>query len=626
MARIQVPLDALTSRLNLGERLSGFTSGPMTGRFSNLRPISEFLDFKRLSKPANFGEVQSRVNYNLGHFSSNYAIVFVMLSLYALLTNWLLLFDITLVVVSMWFIGRLDGRDLQIGNLRATTSQLYTALVVVSVPLCLIASPFSTLLWLIGASGVTILGHASGGGLSGRPRAPKFAPQWGRPSRRGRRKTDGDAAHYSSWGNDPRVQELETEDEDTYTQGLGLSRRRDTRFVSDSLNFTGIDLGDRSGGTYHRRRYNNFENEDGYDDSYSGGSGNEVEGDDDDDDDDDDDEGDYNDDDASGYLARLSLEQREEMLLRSALQLISRAQAMGESDVHLNKQELEAYGRYLQRLEEEERARQQQQQKKKKKRNTGSGSDKKKKVKEQRMAVPLAQLAPTSRKKKTSLASSTEFPSRRDSLPRQVSSIDLPPDGHDGKGYPPMGYFPPPSASRSGPRSGTTMSQPSSASRAQSSRGSPRDEAHSMSGRSHMNINNNDNNMNPFQFQTAGPRAPFPSGTAAASRRAVPGPTANVYEQRWETVTSAAARSRHGSRRASYEDYTSEEGSLSSEESTSDDGGNGAQIREPVGKAGRRGRSEVIIVEESPEQTKGKKKSSSSPVKRKPVGGKKKKK
>ncbi|KAF5134249.1 Prenylated Rab acceptor 1 [Metarhizium brunneum] len=161
MARIQIPLDALTSRLNLGDRFSGFTSGPLTGRFANLRPISEFLDFKRLSKPANFTEMQSRVNYNLSHFSSNYAVVFCMLSLYALLTNWLLLFDIILVVVGMWFIGRLDGRDLEIGTFRATSSQLYTGLLIVAVPLGLIASPFSTLLWLIGATGVTILGHAS---------------------------------------------------------------------------------------------------------------------------------------------------------------------------------------------------------------------------------------------------------------------------------------------------------------------------------------------------------------------------------------------------------------------------------------------------------------------------------
>jgi len=133
----------------------------LAARFANLKPISEFLDLKRLSKPANFGEVQSRVNYNLGHFSSNYAVVFAMLSIYSLLTNWLLLFVIILVVGGMWGIGKLDGRDLDIGVFKATSSQLYTGLLVIAVPLTIFASPISTFLWLIGATGVSILGHAS---------------------------------------------------------------------------------------------------------------------------------------------------------------------------------------------------------------------------------------------------------------------------------------------------------------------------------------------------------------------------------------------------------------------------------------------------------------------------------
>ncbi|KOS18679.1 Prenylated Rab acceptor 1 [Escovopsis weberi] len=161
MPSIQIPLDVLTSRLNLGERLQGLRSGSLSGRFANLRPLSEFFDVKLLSKPANFGEVQSRLNYNLGHFSSNYAVVFVMLSIYTLLTNFLLLFTIIFVMAGMFVIGRLDGRDLEIGTFRATTSQLWTGLLVVAIPLGLIASPFATLFRLIGISGATILGHAS---------------------------------------------------------------------------------------------------------------------------------------------------------------------------------------------------------------------------------------------------------------------------------------------------------------------------------------------------------------------------------------------------------------------------------------------------------------------------------
>ncbi|GLI72296.1 hypothetical protein PoHVEF18_000466 [Penicillium ochrochloron] len=156
---IQIPIDVITSRF--GDRFNSIRSQSMSSRFANLRPVSEFLDLKRLSKPANFGEVQSRVNYNLGHFSSNYAVVFVMLSIYSLLTNWYLLFLIVFVGASLWGIGKLNGRDLDLGFRRFNTSQLYTALLCVAVPVFFLASPISTILWLIGATGVTVFGHAA---------------------------------------------------------------------------------------------------------------------------------------------------------------------------------------------------------------------------------------------------------------------------------------------------------------------------------------------------------------------------------------------------------------------------------------------------------------------------------
>ncbi|KAF2842638.1 prenylated rab acceptor 1 [Patellaria atrata CBS 101060] len=160
MARISLPIDALTSRLNLSGRFDSVRSQSIAARFANLKPISEFFDFKRLSKPQNFGEVQSRVNYNLGYFSSNYSVVFVMLGIYCLLTNLLLLFVICLLVAGMYGIGMLGGNDLDLGFVRATTSQLYTTLLVVCVPLGIYAGPVAALMWLIGASAVSILGHA----------------------------------------------------------------------------------------------------------------------------------------------------------------------------------------------------------------------------------------------------------------------------------------------------------------------------------------------------------------------------------------------------------------------------------------------------------------------------------
>lgn len=161
MARIQIPLEALTSRLNLGSRFDSVCSQSIGTRFANLKPISEFLDLKRLSKPTTFGEMQSRVNYNLGYFSSNYAAVAIMLGIYSLLTNLTLLFDIIFVGLGLFGIKKLGGRDLELGFMRATTSQLYTGLLVIAVPLFIWASPISTALWLVGATGVSILGHAS---------------------------------------------------------------------------------------------------------------------------------------------------------------------------------------------------------------------------------------------------------------------------------------------------------------------------------------------------------------------------------------------------------------------------------------------------------------------------------
>ncbi|TGZ78374.1 prenylated rab acceptor PRA1 [Ascodesmis nigricans] len=160
MPQINLPIGLLSERFNLNR----FTNGqqmPLANRFSNLRPLGEFFDFKRMSKPQNFGEVQSRVAYNVSYFSSNYAVVFALLSIYSLLTNTLLLFVIVLVVGGMWGIGRLGGADLEIGPVKATSSQLYTTLFGTAVVLGIFASPFATILWLIGASSVTILGHAS---------------------------------------------------------------------------------------------------------------------------------------------------------------------------------------------------------------------------------------------------------------------------------------------------------------------------------------------------------------------------------------------------------------------------------------------------------------------------------
>ncbi|KAK0731067.1 hypothetical protein B0H67DRAFT_639495 [Lasiosphaeris hirsuta] len=117
---------------------------------------------------------------------------------------------------------------------------------------------------------------------------------------------------------------------------------------------------------------------------------------------------------------------------------IQRAQAKGQKDVRLSKEELAAFERHRQREEEEGR----------------------KKRREQRIAVPLSQFDLSSRKRRDSGAED-------DSPPRRHSPGQI---GEQQRDVPPMGYFPPPSSRSLRPHSGTG-SRPSSRAPADRDRG-----------------------------------------------------------------------------------------------------------------------------------------------------------
>ncbi|KAH8199120.1 hypothetical protein TruAng_006706 [Truncatella angustata] len=582
MARIQIPLDALTSRLNIGDRFDGFRNTSLSSRFSNLRPVGEFLDFKRLSKPANFGEMQSRVNYNLGQFSSNYMVVFFLLSIYALITSPLLLFDIVLLIGGLWILGKLNGQDLVIGNFRATTSQLYTGLFVTVAILGLIAPTFSTVLWLLGASGVVIIGHAA---LMDKPIDEAFSGEATIEAREeGLGASRGDS-------------------EDSDTQGADLARRGNRRLASDSLEFTGVDL---SRSERQRRAYAYDEGNESTEDDSEESS---------------DHDSDNDEDDATREL--------DDALVQSALSRIRKAQSKGRQDVKLSKEELKALERRRKRLEEEAKA---------KRRQTSNGSEKKRR-KEQRVAVPLSHLdvpvpVPSKASKTKASASKSD-----DALPRHPSPATVNNQGR----APPMGLFPPP-GSRTRPRSATSSSHRQSPAQGSSpfeySYVRPPPNQRNASGSSSRSSStrppyppedsewrpsssSSRDTRDPFMYQTAGPRAPYVSG-AAAARRNLSGHSESGYGNVPRRYAPAGARD------GSSEETSDQEGSG---ESTSDDVGSGVHIT--------RSRTitpdeAAIVVEEvspSPERERPKSKRSSgrsSPVKRKPVsssaGGRRRKK
>lgn len=368
-------------------------------------------------------------------------------------------------------------------------------------------------------------------------------------------------------------------------QGVGAVARKSTRFVSDSLTFTGVDLGDRAR-ALQRRRYQDSDDDD-----------------DDSEDDDSEDEDEF-DDEFRAYLVQLARRDKEEALVQAAMYRIQKAQAEGRTDVHLNKDELAAMERHRQRMEEEAE------------RKAREKSERKKKKKEQRVAVPLTQLEPVSRKKKSS------HPPRKDSLPRLPSGNNSS-DAQDPSGYPPMGYFPPPAGSRPRPRSGTADPNGSSFRHDYAQRPSDRHSSDSVL-RPGSSSSGGRKQADPFQFQTAGPRASSQQVTGAVARRTTPGhaETAASAARRGVAPSPMTTRSRHASQRQGSDDTSendSQSGSEEEEDETSSDSiGSGAQILQPT-----RGRSSGIVVEVEPESgsrsAKSKSSRRSSPVKRKPV-------
>lgn len=404
-------------------------------------------------------------------------------------------------------------------------------------------------------------------------------------------------------GDGGRVEEVNSDEDDSDGHGVGLVTRRQTRFVSDSLQFTGTDLGDRSGGVV--RRGHRYQDSDDDDESTSGSSESEDE---------DETEG-------SSGSSQQALSAREDVLVQSALRRISRAQAQGRTDVKLNKDELAALERRRKRMQEEaERA-----ERERAARASGSsGSDRKKKRKEQRVAVPLSNFEPVSRKTR----SGSSHPPRKDSLPSRSTHDDSPEQV-----YPPMGYFPPPSKSRS--RSNSQLQRPGS--RARDTNGSsPPVSFNQHASSSHRHASDSVSRpssrgvpedatgyaLDPFQYQTEGPRVVYP---ASSSRSA--GRSEVSYRQpssRSHGTASPMTRSRHGSARPSLS-RVPDSSETSDESTTSDELGNGAQIREQASSSRGRHREIVVEVEQPPPPPPPKKKSS-SPTKRKPApNGKKKK-
>jgi hypothetical protein len=247
------------------------------------------------------------------------------------------------------------------------------------------------------------------------------------------------------------VEELDSGDD---ARGVGASSG--SRFASDPLRFTGIDVGNSERGLVRRGHYE--DSEDSEDDSESS-----------------------EDEEFEQYLAELASHDPEEALVQSAMHRIERAKARGRTDVDLNDEEIAALER-------------------RRKRDEAAKSSKKRKD-SSRVAVPLTQLEPASRKKKDSFTSQSRQQSR--------SNSNLT-EGQDRPSRPSLGSLPP-SATAGRPRSGTTTSSQSRVRAPSTSRQPSDSSAVVRRGR-----NSSQAPADPFQFQVPG--VPRGSGSRKSSR------------------------------------------------------------------------------------------------------------
>ncbi|KAF8581618.1 prenylated rab acceptor PRA1 [Ramaria rubella] len=161
--------------LSAPERLKSFRET----RLSALRPLGEFFDHHRISRPADMNQATSRISYNTRYFSGlphvngtapqwligavtgNYGIIVAVLAVYALITNPLLLISLGLLTGGFVTINKWAPEPMQVGEHVVTQKSLYIALFVVGLPLLWWASPVATFFWLVGSSSFLILFHAA---------------------------------------------------------------------------------------------------------------------------------------------------------------------------------------------------------------------------------------------------------------------------------------------------------------------------------------------------------------------------------------------------------------------------------------------------------------------------------
>ncbi|KAF7321681.1 PRA1 family protein [Mycena kentingensis (nom. inval.)] len=141
-------------------RVSDAVKNFREARLNTVRGPVEFFDIQRISRPQDMNSAVSRISYNTRYFSGNYGLIVIILAVYALLTNLWLFFALIFLVGGFSLINRFAPEPTQVGDYVVTQKSLYIGLFCIGIPLLIFSGPLGTLFWLVGASGLIIIGHA----------------------------------------------------------------------------------------------------------------------------------------------------------------------------------------------------------------------------------------------------------------------------------------------------------------------------------------------------------------------------------------------------------------------------------------------------------------------------------
>jgi uncharacterized membrane protein len=128
----------------------------------NMKPWSDFFDFRRFSRPQSGQHAVDRIQHNLHYFYVNYALVAAVFLVIVLLNHLSLLFVALGLLAGYVYVASLPtGYSFNLGAQSIGQKQLFLIWTVVSVILLWWTSAGDALFWWILFSGVSFLIHAS---------------------------------------------------------------------------------------------------------------------------------------------------------------------------------------------------------------------------------------------------------------------------------------------------------------------------------------------------------------------------------------------------------------------------------------------------------------------------------